>query len=88
VAGMAHQSCSSPPETFPPPFSLLCPWIHGPFPAIEFTVAPSSYLANSGDPRPTLSHASLNSGDLTATERSSAARSRSPLPGLIPSVRS
>jgi hypothetical protein len=34
-----------------------------------------------------LAHAYLNSGDLTAAERSSAARSRSPLPGLIPFVR-
>jgi hypothetical protein len=29
----------------------LCPWIHGPFPAIEFAVTPSSSLPNSGDPR-------------------------------------
>jgi hypothetical protein len=64
----------------------LCPWIHGPFPAIGFTVAPSSSLPNSGDLGTPLAHACLNSGDLTAAERSSAARSRSPLPGLIPSV--
>jgi hypothetical protein len=84
VVGMAHWSCSDPPEAFSPSFPPLCPWIHGPFPAIEFAVAPSSSLPNSGDPRATLARASLNSGDLTATERSSAARNRSPLPGLIP----
>jgi hypothetical protein len=64
----------------------LCSWIHGPFPAIDFVVAPSSSLPNSGDPGTPLAHACLNSGDLTAAERSSAARSRSLLPGLIPSV--
>jgi hypothetical protein len=73
---MAHQSFSGPPETFSPPFSPLCPWIHGPVPAIEFAVAPSSPLPNSGDPGATLACASLNCGDFTATERSSAARSR------------
>ena len=80
MAGMAHRSCSSPPETFPPPFSLLCPWIHGPFPAIEFAVAPSSSLPNSGDPGTPLAHACLNSGDLTAAKMSSATRSRSSSP--------
>jgi hypothetical protein len=64
------------------------PVIHGPFHAIEFTVAPSSSLPNFGDLGTPLAHACLNSGDLTAAERSSVARSRSPLPGLIPSVRS
>ena len=84
---MAHRSYSGPLETFSPPFSPLCPWIHGLFPAIEFAVAPSPSLPNSGDPGATLARASLNSGDLTAAERSSTARSRSPLPSLIPSVR-
>jgi hypothetical protein len=83
---MAHRSYSGPPEAFSPPFSPLCPWIHGPFPAIEFAVAPSSSLPNSGDPGTPLAHACLNSGYLTAAERSSTARSRSPLPGLFPSV--
>jgi hypothetical protein len=72
---MAHRSYSSPPETYSPPFSLLCPWIHGLFPAIEFIVVPSPSLPNSGDPRATLARASLNSSDLTAAERSGAARS-------------
>jgi hypothetical protein len=85
---MAHRSYSGPPEAFSSSFSPLCPWIHGPFPAIEFVVAPSSSLPNSGDPGTPLAHFYLNSGDLTAEERSSAARSRSPLPGLIPSIRS
>jgi hypothetical protein len=84
---MAHRSYSGPPEAFSPLFSPLCVWIRGLFPAIEFAVAPSSSLANSGDPRATLARTSLNSGDLTAVERSSASRSR-PFPlGLIPSVR-
>jgi hypothetical protein len=52
VAEMAHRSFSGPPETFSPPFSLLCLWIHGLFPAIEFAVVPSSSLLNSGDPDP------------------------------------
>jgi hypothetical protein len=65
-----------PARGFSPPFPPVCPWIHGPFPAIEFAVAPSSSLPNSGDPRATLAHASLNSGDLTTVERSGAARSR------------
>jgi hypothetical protein len=77
-----------PPETFSPQFSPLCPWILGLFRAVEFAVAFSPSLPNSGDPGATLARASLNSGDPTAVERSNAARSRSPLPGLIPSVRS
>jgi hypothetical protein len=76
VTGIAHRSFSGPPETFSPPFSLLCPWIHGLFPTIEFAVVPSSSLPNSGDPGATLACASLNSGDFTAAERSGAARSR------------
>jgi hypothetical protein len=76
VAGIAHQSSSDPLETFSSPFYPLCPWIHGLFPAIEFAVAPSSSLPNSGDPGATLAHARLNSGDLTTAERSGAARSR------------
>ncbi|PWZ04694.1 hypothetical protein Zm00014a_010704 [Zea mays] len=84
---MAHRSSSGPPEAFSPPFSPLCPWIHGPFPAIEFAVAPSSSLPTLATPNP-LAHACLNSGDLIAVERSTAARSH-PFPsGLIPSVRS
>jgi hypothetical protein len=73
---MAHRSYSGPPEAFSLPFSPLCPWIRGLFPAIEFAVAPSSSLPNSGDPGATLARASLNSGDFTAVERSGAARSR------------
>ncbi|PWZ14047.1 hypothetical protein Zm00014a_035863 [Zea mays] len=88
MTGMSRRSSYDPLETFPPPFSPLCPWIHGLFPAIEFAVAFSPSLPNSGDPGATLARASLNSGDPTTAERSSAARSRSPLPGLIPSVRS
>jgi hypothetical protein len=83
---MAHRSCSGPLEAFSPPFPPLCPWIHGPFPAIEFAVAPSSSLPNSGDPGATLARASLNSSDLTAMERSGATRSRLFSPVLIPSV--
>jgi hypothetical protein len=73
---MAHRSCSGPPEAFSLSFCPLCPWIHGLFPAIEFAVAPSPSLPNSGDPGATLARASLNSGNLTAAERSGAARSR------------
>jgi hypothetical protein len=73
---MARRSFFGPPETFSPTFSLLCSWIHGLFPAIEFTVVLSSPLPNSGDPRATLACASLNFGKLTAAERSGAARSR------------
>jgi hypothetical protein len=76
VAGITHQSFSDPPETSSPTFSPLFPWILGPVPAIEFAVAPSSPLPNSGDPGATLAHARLNSGDLTIEERSGAARSR------------
>ena len=83
---MAHRSSSVLPEAFSPPFSPLCLWIHGPFPAIEFTVAPSSSLPNSGDPGATLARASLNAGNLTASERSGAARSRLFPLGLILSV--
>ena len=75
MAEMAHRSSSGPSEAFSPPFSPLCLWIHGPFPAIEFAVAPSSSLPNSDDPGPP-SHACLNSADFTAAERSNAARSR------------
>jgi hypothetical protein len=88
AARIPHRSYSGPPETFSLSFSPLCPRIHGLFPAIEFAVAFSPSLPNSGDPGATLAHACLNSGDLTAAERSSAARSHSPLPGLIPSVQS
>jgi hypothetical protein len=66
----------------------LCPRIRGLFPAIEFVVVFSPSLPNPSDPGATLARACLNSGDLTIAERSSATRSRSPLPGLIPSVRS
>jgi hypothetical protein len=76
VAGIAHRSFSGPPETFSPPFSPLCPWIRGLFPSIEFVVALSSSLPNSGDPGAILARAYLNSGDLTAAERSGTARSR------------
>ncbi|PWZ26240.1 hypothetical protein Zm00014a_032073 [Zea mays] len=75
MVGMAHRSFSDSPETFSPSFSLLCPWIHGLFPATEFVVAPSSPLPNSCDPGATLARTCLNSGDLTAVERSGAARS-------------
>jgi hypothetical protein len=46
----------------------------------------SPSLPNSGDPGATLARASLNSGDLTAVERSGAACSRLFPPGLIPSI--
>jgi hypothetical protein len=86
---MAHWSSSGPPETFSLPLSPLCLWIHGPFPAIEFVMAPSSPLPNSGDPGATLACARLIFGDLTAAERSSAARIHStlsdPLEPLPPS---
>jgi hypothetical protein len=72
---MAHRSYSGPPETFSPPFSRLCPLIHGLFPAIEFTVAFSPSLPNSGDPGTPLARACLNPGDPTAAERNSAAHS-------------
>ena len=76
MAGIAHRSYSGQPETLSPSFSPLCPWIHGLFLAIEFAVAPSSPLPNSGDPRATVARACLNSGDLTAAKRSDAGRSR------------
>jgi hypothetical protein len=66
---MAHRSFSGPLEAFSPSFSPLCLWIRGLFPAIEFAVAPSSSLPNSGDPEATLARACLNSGDFTAAER-------------------
>jgi hypothetical protein len=75
MARIAQQSCFGPPEVFPPPFSPLCPWIRGLFPAIEFVVVPSSPLPIFSDPGATLDHARLNSGDLTAAERSGTARS-------------
>jgi hypothetical protein len=68
------------PETFSLPFSPLYPWIRGLLPTIEFAVALSPSLPNSGNPGATLAHGCPNSGDLTAVERSSAAHSRSPLP--------
>jgi hypothetical protein len=77
MTGMPHQIYSGPPETFSPPFSPLGPWIHGLFPAMEFVVAFSPSLPNSGDSGATLARASLNSGDLAAAERSSAARCHS-----------
>jgi hypothetical protein len=52
MAGMAHWSFSGPPEAFSPPFSPLCPWIRGLFPAIEFTVAPSSSRPTPTTPEP------------------------------------
>jgi hypothetical protein len=73
---MPHRSYSGPPETFSPPFSPPCPRIRGLFPAIEFAVAFSPSLPNSGDPGVTLAHACLSFGDLTAAERSNAANSR------------
>jgi hypothetical protein len=87
MVGMAHLSFSGPPKATSPPLSPLCPWIHGLFPAIEFAVAPSSRLPNSGDLGATLAHACLNSGDLTVVERSDTARSRL-FPSLIFPVRS
>jgi hypothetical protein len=84
---MAQRSYSGPPEAFSLSFSPLCLWIHVLFPAIEFAVAPSPSLPNSGDPGATLACASLNSGDLTTVERSGGACSRLFPPGLIPSVR-
>jgi hypothetical protein len=77
---MPHQSYSGPPETFSLSFSPICPWILSLFPAMEFTVAFSPSLPNSGEPRATLARASLNTGDLADTEGSSAARSRSSPP--------
>jgi hypothetical protein len=76
VTRIAHRSYPDPPETFSASFPLLYPRICGLFPAIEFAVAPSSTLPNSSDAGATIARACLNSGDLTATERSGAARSR------------
>jgi hypothetical protein len=83
VAGIAHRSFFDPFKTLSPPFSPLCPWIHGLFPAIEFAVASSSSLPNSGDPGANLARASLSSDDLTAVERSDATRSHPFSLGLI-----
>jgi hypothetical protein len=83
VAGITHRSFSGPSEATSPPLYPLCPWIHGLFPSIEFVVAPSSPLPNPGDPGATLARASLYSGDLTAVERSGAARSHLFSLGLI-----
>jgi hypothetical protein len=88
VAGIAHRSYSGPPETLSPPFSPLCPWIYSLFPAIDFAVAPSSPLPNSGDRGATLARAFLNSGDLIAAERSGTSSRTSVSPGLISPVRS
>jgi hypothetical protein len=85
---MPCQSFFGPPEVFSPSCFPLCPQIHGLFPATEFAVAFSPSLPNSGDLETILARACLNSGDLIAAKRSSAARSRSSLPGLIPFVRS
>jgi hypothetical protein len=83
MAGIAHRSFSDPPEATSPSLSPLCLWIHGLFPTIEFAAAPSSPLPNSGDPGATLARARLSSGDLTAVERSDAARSHLFSLGLI-----
>jgi hypothetical protein len=85
VARITHRSFFGPLETFSPPLYPLCPWIHDLFLAIEFTVTHSPSLPNSGDPGATLARACLNSGDLTATERSGAAATVC-FPSLIPSV--
>jgi hypothetical protein len=83
---MPRRSSSGPPEAFSPPFSPLCPRIRGLFLAIEFVVAFSPSLTNPDDPGTPLAHACLSFGDFTVAERSSAAHSRSPPPGLISSV--
>jgi hypothetical protein len=88
MAGIPHWSSSGPPKAFSPPFSPLCPQIRGLFPATKFTVASSPSLPNPGEPGTTLARACLNSGELTAAEKSSTARSRLSLPGLISLVRS
>jgi hypothetical protein len=74
---MPRRSSSGPLETFSPSFFPLCPRIHGLFPAIEFVVVFSPSLPNPDDPGATLARACPNSGDLTAAERSSVARSHS-----------
>jgi hypothetical protein len=76
MAGMPRRNSSGPPEAFSPSFFPLCPRIRGLFPATEFVVAFSPSLPNPGDPGTPLAHACLNSGDLTAAEMRSAARSR------------
>jgi hypothetical protein len=81
---MVHRCFSGPPKTFSPPVSPLCLWIHGPFPAIEFAVAPSPSLPNSGDPGATLARTCLNSSDLTALGRSGAASRTSVSPVCFP----
>jgi hypothetical protein len=87
VARIPHWNSSGPPEAFSPPFSPLCSQIRGLFPTTEFAVASSSSLPNPDDLGATLARACLNSGNLTTVERSSAAHSRSSLPGLISPVR-
>ena len=77
MARIPHRSSFDLPEAFSPPFFPLCPQIHGLFPATEFVVASSPFLPNPDDLGATLARACLNSNDLTATEMSSAARSRS-----------
>jgi hypothetical protein len=88
VPGILHRSSSGPPEAFSLLFSPLGPRIRGLFPATKFAVAFSPSLPNPGDPEITLACAYPNSGNFTAAERSSAARSRSPSLGLISPVRS
>jgi hypothetical protein len=88
MAEIPHQSYSGLPEASSPLFFPLCPQIRGLFPATVFAVAFSPSLPNPGDPRAALARACLNYDDLTAAEKKSTARSRSPLLGLIPSVRS
>jgi hypothetical protein len=75
VAGNPHRSSSGLPEAFSLSFLPLCPRMHGLFPTAEFAVALSPSLPNPDDPGATLARACLNSGDLTAVERSSVARS-------------
>jgi hypothetical protein len=72
----SSRSYSSSHETLSPPFSPLCPWTRGLFRAIEFAVVSCPSLPYSGDRGATLARTSLNSGDPTAAERNSAARSR------------
>jgi hypothetical protein len=83
---MAHRSYSGPPETFSPPFSPLCPWIHGPFPVIEFAVAPFSSLPNYGDLGATLARTSLTPATSPPRRGTTPPAAVRP-PGLIPSVR-
>jgi hypothetical protein len=86
VAEILHQSSSGPPEAFSSAFSPIYPRICGLFPATEFVVAFSPSRPNPGDPGTPLARACPNSGDFIAVERSSAARSHSPSPGLISPV--